>query len=53
MDGIVESDGHYSKAEISEHTRYDTESLAKFAFSMFWQAMRFAQEQQVPILLDY
>ena len=27
--------------------------LAKFAFSMFWRAMRFAEEQQVPILLDY
>ena len=26
---------------------------AKFAFSMFWRAMRFAEEQQVPILLDY
>ena len=30
-----------------------TQSLAKFAFSMFWRAMRFAEEQQVPILLDY
>ena len=43
----------YSKADIPEHTRYDTQSLAKFAFSMFWRAMRFAEEQQVPILLDY
>ena len=34
-------------------TQYDTESLAKFAFSIFWQAMCFAQKQQVPILLDY
>ena len=31
----------------------DTQSLAKFAFSMFWRAMRFVEEQQVPILLDY
>ena len=46
-------DGQYSKADIPEHTRYDTQSLAKFAFSMFWRAMRFAEEQQVPILLDY
>ena len=37
----------------SEHTEYNTESLAKFAFSMFWRAMRFAEEQQVPILLDF
>ena len=49
----VDSDGQYSKADIPEHTQYDTQSLAKFAFSMFWRAMRFAEEQQVPILLDY
>ena len=52
-DGTVGPDGQYSKADISEHTQYDTQSLAKFAFSMFWRAMRFAEEQQVPILLDY
>ena len=53
VDGTVDSDGQYSKADIPEHTQYDTQSLAKFAFSMFWRAMRFAEEQQVPILLDY
>lgn len=53
VDGTVGSDGQYSKADIPEHTKYDTESLAKFAFSIFWRAMRFAEEQQVPILLDY
>ena len=53
VDGTVDSDGQYSKADIQEHTQYDTQSLAKFAFSMFWRAMRFAEEQQVPILLDY
>ena len=53
VDGTVDSDGQYSKADIPEHTLYDTQSLAKFAFSMFWRAMRFAEEQQVPILLDY
>ena len=52
-DGTVDSDGQYSKADIPEHTQYDTQSIAKFAFSMFWRAMRFAEEQQVPILLDY
>lgn len=52
-DGTVGSDGQYGKADIPEHTQYDTESLARFAFSMFWQAMRFAEEQQVPVLLDY
>ena len=53
VDGTVGSDGQYSKADIPEHTKYDTESLAKFAFSIFWQAMRFAEEQQVPVLLDF
>ena len=49
----LQADEEYSKADIPEHTEYNTESLAKFAFSMFWRAMRFAEEQQVPILLDY
>ena len=53
VDGTIGPDGQYSKADIQEHTRYDTQSLAKFAFSTFWQAMRFAEEQQVPILLDH
>ena len=53
VDGTIVPDGQYSKADIPEHTQYDTQSLAKFSFSMFWQAMRFAEEQQVPILLDY
>ena len=53
VDGTIGSDGQYSKADIPEHTEYDTDSLAKFAFSMFWRAMRFAEEQRVPILLDY
>ena len=52
-DGTIDTDGQYSKADIPEHTEYDTESLAKFAYSMFWRAMRFAEEQQVPILLDF
>lgn len=52
-DGTVGPDGQFSGADIQEHTQYDTQSLAKFAFSMFWQAVRFAEENQVPILLDY
>ena len=46
VDGTVDSDGQYSKADIPEHTQYDTQSLAKFSFSpMFWRAMRFAEEE--------
>ena len=52
-DGVYGPDGKIDAASIQEHTEYDTQSLAKFAFSLFWQAMRFAEEQQVPILLDF
>lgn len=50
-EGEVGPDGAYKK--LATHSQYDTESLAKYAFSIFWQAMRFAEEHQVPILLDY
>ena len=53
VDGAIGPEGQYSKADIPEHTQYDTQSLAKFAFSIFWRAIRFAEEQHVPILLDY
>ena len=53
VDGTVGPGGQFSRADIQEHTQFDTDSLAKFTFSMLWQAVRFAQEQQVPILLDY
>ena len=53
VDGTVGPGGQYSPEDISEHTQYSTESLAKFAFSILWQAMKFAEEQQVPVLLDY
>ena len=52
-DGTLGTDGHFSRADILEHTQFDTNSLAKFAFSMLWQAARFAEEHQAPILLDY
>ena len=32
---------------------YSTESLAKFAFSILWQAVKFAEKEQVTIVLDY
>ena len=53
VDETVGTDGKLSKEDIPEHTQYDTNSLAKFAFSIFWQAVNFAEEQQVPVLLDY
>lgn len=53
VDGEVGPDGVFVKSETGENIAYDTESLAKFAFSLFYQALIFAEEQQVPILLDY
>ncbi len=39
--------------DMQEHTTYDTESLAKYAFSILWRAVEFSQREQVPVLLDY
>ena len=50
-DGVVDGDGAVTMG--TEHTRYNTESLAKFAFSLLYQALHFAEENQVPVLLDY
>lgn len=52
-DGEVSSGGALTGQGIRENTEYDTQSLAKFAFSIFYRAMKFAEERQVPILLDY
>lgn len=50
-DGSVGADGVITME--AEHIRYNTQSLAKYAFSLFYQALEFAEENQVPILLDY
>lgn len=50
-DGEMSVDGTYT--ELANNTEYDTQSLAKYAFSIFYQALKFAEEQQVPILMDY
>lgn len=38
---------------ITEHTTYSTVSLARYAYSQFWQAAKFSLEHKVPLLLDY
>jgi len=53
VDGEVGPGGEFVKSDSSEHTEYDTQSLAKFSFSLFWRALHFAQENGVPILMDY
>lgn len=52
MDGEIVSGGLYRQT-AAEHTQYDTESLAKFAFSIMWRAVRFSIEMNVPILMDF
>ena len=46
-------DGPFSKMDLEEDTTYNTQSLAKFAYSILYQALKFAQKHQVPITLDY
>ncbi|MDE7116424.1 MAG: hypothetical protein K2O56_08365, partial [Muribaculaceae bacterium] len=36
-----------------EKEKYRTEDLAQCAYSILYQAVRFAEEHQAPILLDY
>ena len=50
------TDGYFKdgKADIGEvHTEYDTVSLAKFAYSIFWQAVKHSQKYGTMIILDY
>lgn len=49
-------DAYYrnGKVEMQQvHTEYDTVSLAKFAFSIFWQAVRHSKKNGTMIILDY
>lgn len=42
------------KIEFKEQVEeYDTESLAKLAFSVLWQAVEFSESERVPIILDF
>ncbi len=51
------ADATYSKetglTEVDEHCIYNTESLAKFAFSILWQAAEFSLEHGVVIVYDF
>ena len=38
---------------LTEGGAYDTESLAKYAFSVFYKAVKFSKENNVPILMDF
>ena len=53
VEGVIGEDGTFSQTELPEQTEYNTESLAKYAFSIFYQSLQFAEENQVPILMDF
>lgn len=53
VDVEVPAKGFWRRKKIKEHTQYNTESLAKYAFSILWRAVKFSQQNRVPILLDY
>lgn len=45
--------GFLRRTNKTPKEKYRTEDLAQCAYSMLYQAVRFAEEHQVPILLDY
>lgn len=51
-DGEPVQDGIRVKSIIPENTEYDTQSLAKFCYSIFYRALKFAEENQVSIVMD-
>lgn len=50
-DSTISEDGKITKT--SEYEKHNTESLAKYAFAMFWEAVQFSLNHNVPIILDY
>ena len=46
-------DGPFRNMDLEPDTTYNTQSLAKYAYSILYQALKFAQKHQVPITLDY
>lgn len=50
-DSSISADGQITK--VAEYQEHNTESLAKYAFALFWEALCFSLEQKVPVLLDY
>ena len=41
------------EAGFGENTKYSTESLAKLAFSILWQAAAYSLENGVPVVMDF
>lgn len=53
VDVQIPKKGLLGRLHIKEHTQYNTESLAKFALSILWRAVKFSQENRVLILMDF
>jgi hypothetical protein len=45
--------GFIRRPNKTQKEKYRTEELAQCAYSMLYQAVRFAEEHQVPILQDF
>ena len=39
--------------EVTGHTEYSTVSLARYAYSLFWQSVKFSLQHKVPLLMDF
>lgn len=52
VDATISSGGGLLQRFTKQET-YHTESLAKFAFSILWQAVMFAEKERVAIIFDY
>ena len=52
-EGLIREDITYSQTKLPEQTEYNTESLGKKAFSIFYQSLQIPEENQVPILMDF
>lgn len=47
------NNGQITSAGIKSNSVYNTESLAKFAYSIFYRALKHSEQENVPIILDF
>ena len=46
-------DGSVDPQKIQKHDSYDTQSLARYAFSILWEALLFAEKNRSAIIMDF
>lgn len=49
----VDLPGGFQMYATSNDSQWNTESLAKYAYSIFYQAAKFGSENRVPVLMDF